>query len=151
MVKLSGGDKLAAKLAELAQNAKNDATVRVGFLEGSRYPDGTSVALVAAINEFGHTRVHPTQPPRPFMRRMIQAKSPEWPKAIGDLLVANNYDAEATLDLTGTAIAGQLRQSIIDFTDPPLSPLTVMKKGFDKPLIDSGVMLRSVSHEVNDE
>ncbi|WP_258187671.1 hypothetical protein, partial [Klebsiella pneumoniae] len=29
--------------------------LKVGFLEGSKYPDGTPVALVAATNEFGGT------------------------------------------------------------------------------------------------
>jgi hypothetical protein len=29
--------------------------LKVGFLEGAKYPDGTPVALVAATNEFGGT------------------------------------------------------------------------------------------------
>lgn len=148
MVALKGGDRLEAKLNELARNVERAARVRVGFLGGATYPDGTSVALVAAVNEFGQTRIHPNQPPRPFFRRMIQEKSPEWPKAVGALLVEHNYDAHVTLDLTGTAIEGQLQQSITDFTSPPLAPITIARKGFSKPLIDTGQMLNSVKHEV---
>jgi len=148
MVELSGGVDLDRRLSELAKGLRKAASVRVGFLEGSTYPDGTSVALVAAINEWGQTRIHPNQPPRPFFRRMIKEKSPEWPQAIAGLLVANDYDAEKVLALTGAAIAGQLQQSIVDFVDPPLSPVTVALKGHDKPLNDSGVMLKSVSYEV---
>jgi hypothetical protein len=53
MAGFSGGDKLQAYLEELAGNlAKGDA-LRVGFLEGATYKDGTSVAMVAAVQEFG--------------------------------------------------------------------------------------------------
>ncbi len=79
---------------------------------------------------------------------MIAAKSGEWPAAVGDLLVANNYDAAKTLDLTGVAIKGQLQQSIKDLVSPPLKPATIAAKGFDKPLIDTGFMLRSVDYVV---
>jgi hypothetical protein len=48
----------------------------------------------------------------------------------------------------GAGIAGQLRQSIIDLVAPPLAPSTIKRKGFDKPLIDQGIMLSSVDYEV---
>ncbi|RWI39488.1 MAG: hypothetical protein EOQ93_32255, partial [Mesorhizobium sp.] len=105
MVELSGGDKLAAKLAEIAKSLQKAVSVDVGFLEGATYPDGTSVPLVAALNEFGSRDT----PPRPFFRGMIEDKSPEWPDAVGNLLVANGYDAEKTLGQTGEAIKGQLQ------------------------------------------
>lgn len=145
MATLKGGDKLEAALSEMAQRVAQPATLRVGFLENARYPDGTSVAMIAAINEYGKP---PTQPPRPFFRRMISAKSGEWPEAIGNLLKANGYDAVKALDLAGSAIAGQLRQSIVDLVSPPLAASTIRRKGFDKPLIHSGHMLQSVDHEV---
>lgn len=49
---VSGGNKLEAKLEELAAKAK-DARVRVGILEGATYPDGTPTALVGFVQEFG--------------------------------------------------------------------------------------------------
>lgn len=53
MAGFSGGEALQAYLEELAGNlAKGDA-LRVGFLEGATYPDGTPVATVAAVQEFG--------------------------------------------------------------------------------------------------
>ena len=148
MVTIAGGSALEKRLAELAKSVRKAASVRIGFIENNTYPDGTSVALVAAINEWGQTRVHPHQPPRPYFRRMIKEKSPEWPNAISNLLVANDYDAEKVLNIVGDAIAGQLRQSITDFVDPPLAPATIAAKGSDKPLIESGLMLKSISFEV---
>lgn len=55
---VTGGDKLMAHLngiqAGLA-SAGTGPSVRIGFLESATYPDGTSVAGVAAIQEFGAT------------------------------------------------------------------------------------------------
>jgi hypothetical protein len=83
---------------------------------------------------------------------MVAEKSPEWPAAIEGLLVANDYDVDKTLAQTGEAIAGQLRQSIVDLTEPPLAPSTVARKGgVTKPLIDTGHLLASVDYEVVDK
>lgn len=55
----TGGAALEAKLREIAQKVGKPNTVRVGFLEGATYPDGTPVALIAATNEFGGTATVP--------------------------------------------------------------------------------------------
>ena len=146
MAKVSGGQRLEAALRDLASKVAKPATLRVGFLENAKYPDGTPVAMIGAIQEYGAPKVN--IPPRPYFRGMIARKRKEWPKAIADLLKANGMDAETALDLAGAAIAGQLRQSITDLVAPPLKPATVRRKGFDKPLIDTGHMLASVDHEV---
>jgi hypothetical protein len=146
MATITGGIELEAKLRELARMVAKPATLRVGFLENAKYPDGTPVAMIAAIQDFGAPGVG--IPPRPFFRNMIAAKKDEWPAAIAALLKAKNLDAEKALLAAGDAIAGQLRQSIIDTNEPPLAPSTVARKGFDKPLIDTGHMLNSVDYEV---
>lgn len=174
---LKGGDKLQAALDKIAANASKAATLSVGFLEGSTEPDGTSIPMIAAIQEFGAPKAN--IPPRPFFRTMIAAKSPEWPAAVGDLLKANDYDAQKTLGQTGEGIKGQLQQSIIDTNAPALSPVTVMLRGMKshdqslvvnrtvveeararvaagltdygastKPLIDSGNLLNAVDYAV---
>ena len=149
MATVRGGTKLEAALAELASKVAVPATLRVGFLENARYPDGTPVALIAAINEYGKP---PTQPPRPFFRNMIADKQGEWPSAIAGLLQSTGLDAVKALELAGTVIAGQLRQSISDLLEPPLAPSTIHRKGFSKPLIGGGPMgghmLNSVDFEV---
>lgn len=146
MAVVRGGAKFQAAMRELAGKLARPGTVRVGFLAKAKYPDGTPVAMIAAINEYGRPSVG--QPPRPFFRRMIAAKQGEWPSAIAGLLKANGLDAMRALDLAGAAIAGQLRESIRDLTDPPLAASTIRRKGFDKPLVDTGHMLNSVDHEV---
>jgi hypothetical protein len=122
MAALKGGDKLEAALREISRKVSKPGTLRVGFLEGASYPDGTPVALVAFWNEFGTKKI----PARPSFRNMIAAKSDEWAPAIGHLLPQNNYDVRTTLALVGDGIKGQLQQSIKDTNQPPLSPVTLM-------------------------
>jgi hypothetical protein len=174
-IDIKGGEKLAAALGEIAQKLGKSATLRVGFLENATYPDGTPVAMVAAIQEFGAPRAG--IPPRPFFRTMVANKSPEWGKAIGDLLPAADYDADKVLNQAGAAIAGQLRQSIVDTNTPPLSPVTLMLRKMKsegmtitksslriararlasgesvggvstKPLVETGHLLQSVDYEI---
>jgi hypothetical protein len=143
---MRGGSGVTRVLAEIAERVSQPWGLRVGFLENATYPDGKPVAMIAMIQEFGAPRAG--IPPRPFFRNMIAAKQGEWPAAVGDLIVDNDYDVRAALDQAGFAIAGQLRQSIRDLWEPPLAASTVARKGFDKPLVDTGHMLNSVDHEV---
>jgi hypothetical protein len=177
MVALSGGDKLRAKLAEISRSVAQGGSVNVGFLENATYPDGTPVAMVAAIQEFGAPRR--SIPPRPFFRNMIAGHSDEWGDTLASALKTFNYDVAKALDFMGQDIQGELRQSIIDTNQPPLSEITLMLRQMkadnpnlivtgatvgeaarrvaagehasgvsQKPLVDTGVLLRSVDYEV---
>lgn len=146
MVAIKGGSALEKRLSELAAKVSKPANLSVGFLADSTYPDGTPTAMVAATNEFGRPSVG--QPPRPAFRNMIADKSLGWGDAIANLLVSNDYDATKTMTQVGAGIKGQLQQSISDLTTPGLKPSTIARKGFDKPLIDSGHELASVDFKV---
>jgi hypothetical protein len=169
MVTVTGGDKFREKLQGIGRQITNASAVKVGFLAESTYPDGTPVAMIAAIQEYGapNNRMFGGPPapipPRPFFRNMIRAKKKEWPNAIRVLLRDNNYDALRTLQQTGEAVAGQLRQSIVDTNSPALKPSTLRMRGVApgtkykasdpttygaKPLVHTGVMLQSVSYEI---
>lgn len=146
---LSGGDKLNAHLAALAAKVATPATLRVGFLEGSTYPDGTSVPMVAAIQEYGAPRAG--IPSRAYFRPMIRAKSKEWGPAIGQALVANGYNAEYALQIAGIAIEGQLRDSIIAVMSPALSPVTLMLRKMrseDQSLVVTGSTVGEAARRV---
>jgi len=146
MARLKGGQRLENQLAVIAARLENHATLQVGFLSGATYPDGTPVALIAAIHNYGAPRAG--IPPRPFFTNMIHDKSPEWGPAIAKLLKSTDYDVVQTLQLTGLAIQGQLQQAIRDFQGVPLKPATIRRKGHAKQLIDTGQMLRSATYRV---
>jgi hypothetical protein len=177
MATISGGDKLEARLKALADKVSNPGTLRVGFLEGATYPDGTPVALVAAIQNFGA----PARgiPPRPFFSNMIAQNKDAWGERLAAILKAQGMDAKRALKLMGAGIKGQLQQSIVDTLSPPLSPITLMLRKMKyadpelevtgatvgeaarrvaageslegvptKPLVDTSHMLMSVDYEV---
>jgi hypothetical protein len=148
VAEIKGGEKLQRALVEITAKLDNYATLHVGFLQGARYPDGTSVAMVAAIMNYGAPRAG--IPPRPFFSQMIAAKSPEWPAAMAGLLKSTGYDTKKTLALTGEAIKGQLQTAIRDFDGVPLKPATIKRKGHSKPLVDTGQLLNSVAYEVKE-
>lgn len=148
MAEIKGGGNWSKTLDGIAARATNAQEVQVGFLENARYPDGTLVALVAAVNEYGKP---PSQPPRPFFRGMISQHSSEWGPQAANILKSHDYNANATLSDMGELIKGELQQSIVDLTSPPIKPSTVAAKGSDKPLVDTGVMLRSVDYVVKDK
>jgi hypothetical protein len=173
----STGPGLKPALASIVAKATNAHEVRAGFLEGSTYPNGTSVPMVAAVQEFGAPKRG--IPPRPFMRATFAAHSAEWLTVAKAALVENGYDAAVTLKQMGELISAQIKEQIIATTSPPLSPITVMLRGMrsnnpslvvtgktvgiaaarvaagktnygasKKPLIDTDVMKSAVDFEV---
>lgn len=145
MAQLKGSTALESKLNNLVRKLTGHQPVlKVGFFEEATYPDGTPVAEVATFQEFGTAKI----PPRPFFRNMIADNQASWGKGMAMALKKSNYDAKQALEITGQVVAGQLKQSIIDLVTPPLSPATIARKGFDKPLIDTAHMLNSVSYNV---
>ncbi|WP_346827294.1 hypothetical protein [Serratia inhibens] len=148
-IELSGGGELERKLKEMMDKLGDGTLLRVGFLENATYPDGEHVATIAASNEFGNPGNN--QPPRPFFRNMVAANSPAWPLEIGKVVRAVDFDGKKTLQLMGERIKDQLQGSIRELVEPPLSPYTIQKKGFDKPLIETSHMLNSVDYDVKEE
>lgn len=146
MAKVSGGDKLQKAVDKLLKNTSNAVTLSVGFLGDASYPDGTSIAEVAIYNEFG-VPTH-NQPPRPFFRNAIAANKGKWAPNLATALKQNNNNAKKALKLLGEEIKAEIVESINELQDPPLAPSTIARKGFEKPLIDTGLMRDSVDYKV---
>ncbi|HBM8406680.1 TPA: hypothetical protein ACHS7Y_001726 [Citrobacter freundii] len=139
-------DKVMDVLDKAASSFEN-LQLKVGFLEGATYPDGTPVPMVAATNEFGNPANN--QPPRPFFRNAISNHETEWQDATASL-IENGDETRDVLSLLGEIIVDDIKESIRSLDSPPLSPVTIARKGFDKPLIDTKNMLDSVSYEVSE-
>lgn len=150
----NGGDKLEAVLRMIAKKAEKNTLVKVGFQNGATYPvdanaKNTNPVLAAQAafwNEYGTSKI----PSRPFFRTMIAAKSPKWGKNIAIQLKLNNYDAVKTMGIVGEAMVDQLRDSIINGSWQRNADSTIAKKGFDKPLQHTELMVRSVTREVEE-
>lgn len=139
-------DKVMDELNKIASGLSG-LQLKTGFLEGATYPDGTPVPMVAATNEFGNPANN--QPPRPFFRNAIAEHEGEWQEAMATL-IGNGGDTPDVLSLLGEIIVDDIKESIRQLDAPPLSPVTIARKGFDKPLIDTSNMLNSVSYEVSE-
>lgn len=156
----SGGERIKAKLKEIIDRLGQPNTLKVGFFEGAEYPDGTSVPMVAAIQNFGAPAAG--IPARPFFSNMVREKKDGWADSLGAILAANDYDINKSLALLGEGIGSQLQQSIKDTNAPALAKETILaraagsKRGkiksptIAKPLIDTGHMMNSVGYQVDD-
>lgn len=119
--------RIRVKFEELTRKLSRGASLKVGFLEGATYPDGTPVATIAAIQEFGAPNAPLGKiPPRPFFRNMVRENSKEWAPKIAQLLRAYQYDTEKTLQTMGLELQSQLKKSIADLYSPELSQVTLL-------------------------
>lgn len=147
-IAFKGGDKLRAKLKEIERKTGSAKSVSVGFMSDAKYPDGTPVAMVAAIHNYGAPAAG--IPARPFFSNMVAEKSPRWGGILGNLLDKTGFSARQSLGLMGEGIAADLRESIIHGGWAKNSESTKAAKGFDAALIDTGHMLNSVTYRVDD-
>lgn len=131
--------------AALSKYKDMNASVRVGVLENATYPDGTPVAMVAFWNEYG-TR---TSPVRAFFRTTVSENKKNWVLSVQNLMKIHN-DPKQVMGLIGVHMQEQIVQSINTWSDPPNSAYTIAKKGFDKPLVERGIMMRSIKSEVGE-
>jgi hypothetical protein len=148
----------------------NKLVGKVGWFANNIYTDPdsgrtTPVAEVAARNEFGDPSRN--QPPRPMMRSTIEKRRTYWQKvaakAVAQVLKGKTNDPKYVLELTGLVAASDIRDTIGQFQSPPLSPRTIdariakKKKGrilfasVTKPLIESGIMMKTLTNVVEDE
>ncbi|WP_273761540.1 hypothetical protein [Aeromonas hydrophila] len=147
-------DRVIDALDAAAANLQN-LQLKAGFMEGATYPDGTPVPMVAAVNEYGDPARN--QPPRSFFRNAIAEHEAEWHDAI-ERGLADSRPVDEVLNAVGDVIVGDIVQSISTLIDPPLSPRTiharrsrkVLRNMSTKPLVDTKVMIRAVSHEVGE-
>lgn len=105
--------------------------VRVGFFEHSKYPDGTPIAYVAAIQELGYGPI----PPRPFMRPAEQQNKGKWIANIAKATKAaldGSVTIDHALEQVGMAAAADVKKAIKAVTAPPLSPLTLLLRKHKK-------------------
>lgn len=120
--------------------------VKVGILDNSKYPDGTSVATVAFMNEYGTSKI----PPRPFFRQTISEQKSNWTQLAKDA-IKMGYSIEHTLGLVGAQMQTDLQYSIMSWTNPPNAPYTVMRKGVNSPLRHTLLMHDSIKFEVMED
>ena len=158
--------KKTERAAQLAFALKNlDGKVgKVGWFAKSKYDDAesTPVAYVAAQNEYGNPNKN--IPARPFMRPTIAQQQEAWRKLAENgakQVLKGNYTASDVMQLLGLKAAGDVKETISKLLEPPLSPVTIQRRLarrsnkstlglLTKPLVDTGIMLNTLTNTVED-
>lgn len=155
-------------IKKIQQNLKGANSVKVGFFETSRYPDGTPVAYVAAINEFGYPEGN--IPSRSFMRSTTQAKQGSWREKVIAPFAKKILNGAATVthlaERLGMVASTDMQKKISEITTPALAESTIearkarftskspkkkLPKTIEKPLVETGQMLGALTYVVTDK
>jgi len=153
---------------EVALDTLDTQVGKVGWFEGAKYPDGTQVAYVATIQEYGYSPKN--IPPRPFMRPTIVKYKNDWSniaKRKSKEVIQGKLRASDIFEIIGQKAAGQIRTKITQIYTPSLSFKTIQarlsKRGLGgkgrpytqaeignlyKPLVDTGHMLATLINVV---
>ena len=153
------GRTIDKALKKLGSNSK---VAKAGWF-GERYQDGTPVAMAVNANEFGTQTI----PARPFIRPTLSSTQvKEQLKKIIDnglkKVLKGQGSVEQTLDLIGLKFVGDTKEAISKLTTPELKESTIYGRlhrkadkktigSLDKPLIDSGIMLNTMTNKVENE
>lgn len=130
-------------------------SVSVGFFPGAKYEDGTPVAGVAAVHEFGLG-----VPARSFMRPTIAENAQpggRWSQAIVQSLQGGKT-LEQAAHTFGNFARGDIQAAIAAIANPPLDEGTLRARRTrknpppnqsTKPLVDTRILYPSVQYEVS--
>lgn len=151
----NSGSEALKRLAEQIKKSK----LEVGFFESAKYPDGTPVAYVAAIQEFGNPAGN--NPSRPFFRNAI-SQNDGWKDLASKAMAAvidGRIELNQALNQMGLKMAADVKDSITDGSYEALKQSTLDARQSRKrtqgvaikPLIDTAQMLQSVTYTVNGE
>ena len=151
-IKHKGGKELDKLLKRGLRNGVE--SIETGFFSSAKYQDGTPVAYVAAIQEFGADNAGANKkvviPERPFFRAATKTASPKITRLIKKDIDPKTMIIDSSLaGKIGALFQGEVQQSITTFSDPPNAEATILKKKSSNPLINTGFMRQSVTFKVN--
>jgi hypothetical protein len=132
----------AKKRIEKIFSKYKDSEVRVGYLDGATYNDGTPLWEVARKHENGID-----VPKRPFMTEARDINLDKWKRGLTRNLT-NGVPMDKALGRLGEQMIGDITRHILQGNWGDNTPATVARKGFNKPLVDTGAMNTSVEYEV---
>ena len=146
------GEEIIKKMID-----ESGTSADVGFFDSAYYEDGTSVALVAATQEYGSPKLR--IPPRSFMRSTMDEETLAWKKIVTDGMQRVSEGKLTIYDVmegVGGQAAGDCRKKIASIYDPPISDRTKEARARarnvpvedvnDKPLVDTRVMITHLTH-----
>lgn len=150
------------QLRVFLEGLKTDKVGKVGWDKSAVYEDGTPVAYVAAIQEFGYPAGGIRS--RSFMRSTAAEQRDAW-RLLAEDGARAILNGGATIDILlegiGLQAAGDIAKKITQIHTPALKRATVrarMRRRADgktvgnltKPLVDTGYMVNSITNVVEE-
>lgn len=138
------------ELLEVFDEMEEGVVVEVGVpATAEEYEDGTNLALVASVNEFGSDdgRI----PERSYLRSTMDENEGHFSKLFEKVLVRvvqGKLTPEQALDVIGMDAASKVRRKIDNLKDPPNAEATIKMKSSSNPLVDTGQLKQSIIHRV---
>lgn len=142
-VRGSKGRNTERKVRDILSRTKVKAH-KIGWPGSATYPDGQTVSEVALWNEFG---VPGRIPERPFFRNGNKA----FAEGVSKMIIRHAEDGMITrrgAEKIALEHENSVRKSIVKLKEPPNAPSTVSRKGSANPLVDTGLMMREVTHDI---
>lgn len=127
------------------EDLEQDVLLFVGVPESALYPDGTSVADVAAWNEFGTKNI----PARPAIRATIDAYEDDYVKFLADAL-SGGTPPRLAMNQLGEYMATDIKAAIQAWDTPENAEATVKIKGVNDPLVETKRYAESIGHWVKE-
>lgn len=113
--------------------------------------DGTSMATVAAANEFGTATI----PERSFLRGGIRDGIPGFIELnrqnIAKIVEGKGMTDRRAKSLLGTAAANAVQKKIVEGEFVPNAPSTIAAKKSSRPLVDTGALRQSITWELREK
>ena len=139
-----------------------DPVCNIGLIDGATYSSGIPVAYVGYLNEYGGHN-----PPRPFLKRTMEERYKVWLNVIAAAIKAQGFSESSVMTgfkRAGIVAVGDVKKTIKAWSpsDPrPNKPATIRRKARrardgkglkainpNTVLIDTGIMMRSITYEV---
>jgi hypothetical protein len=146
-----------SQLEELLKQIGGEYVTRVGILGSDAgtvhdAESGLTNSQLGVIQEFGSESRN--IPARSFLRMPLETKQKELVDSLGSGMVKDKMekgDIQGIYRLLGEVGAGIVREAFPTSgygNWQPNAPSTIAKKGSSKPLIDTGVLSRSITYDV---
>lgn len=124
-------------------------TIKAGILESNNPvgENGTRVAEYALNNEFGTHKI----PARPFIGTATDEQGAGWVDTLKKqvpFVLTQKIKLSTVIDNVGKKMQFAIKDQIKFIMIPRNAPSTIKKKGFDNPLVDTGLMMETVDYEV---
>lgn len=153
-MELTSNNPNALKTIQLRLKELGAYQAKAGWIEKKNYPNGTSVAMIAAQNEFGNAKKN--IPPRPTVRPAVADNQKNW-EAIAaqgaNRVLAGKATAHDVMGLIAESAENAIKKNYETISSPALKPATIAARrrrgnSSEKLLNDSGLAFASITSVV---